>query len=436
MTDEIEADAEEIEAEPDAVDVWKSGEELEVHRERLPEADAWDRMAAMASKLAKAPTMPRHIRESRDPEADMMVILLTAHDLGLSATVALQKVNVIEGKPAMSAELMRMLVRRDGHRLWVEVEKDGEDRAQAVTWYGVRTDDPDRTHDASFSISDAIDAGLCSLGDDGNIRARSSHGKKLPWEAYTEDMLSARATSRLCRRVFEDCLAGVSYTPEELGTITVEPIDREPVVAQPAVSEARLAQVRQQIKDMSDDEAAIARRLWKERKLGSLTPGGKVPVLRVDEMTAVEQVLADAKREAPADAEVVEPESDAPFRHPFEGADGSDECATCGSPRDIDLHADESAPEAETPDSPLVPAAEPVAAQEPTGDAVAEPAVLDFAQVRQQIEAELKATPPNRLFEALEKAGLVTTGAPKALRARLVEWRVREVEEGRASLTY
>jgi hypothetical protein len=58
-------------------------------------------------------------------------------------------------------------------------------------------------------------------------RVVSKQGKPLvegrAWKNYPEDMLWARAVSRLCRRLFPDLLSGMTYTPSELSEIDDEP---------------------------------------------------------------------------------------------------------------------------------------------------------------------------------------------------------------------
>lgn len=359
----------------EAMAEFREGPTLEERRERLPEIDRWAQMEAMAHRLANASTMPKHIRESRDKEADVMVILLAAHDLGLNATTAFQKVNVIEGRPALSSELMRTLIIRDGHSLTCEVERDDDGRAVAVTWIGRRKDNPDSVIEGRFSITDAVDAHLCSIdADTGRPRARSGGGKALPWETYTEDLLSARATSRLARKGFPDCLAGCSYTPEELGTISVEPLREAEPPTDPPVSEQHLGALRENVAAMTTDQREWLAEEWKRRGLGSLKPDGKMRVLVSSEMVLVAELLAQVKTRAPEDAEIIPP---GPPIHPFEGHDGSDECATCGHPREHDLHATPDTGQSDVPvDGPETPseapgAVEPAEGATPAGGASA-----------------------------------------------------------------
>ena len=108
---------------------------------------------------------------------------------------ALAKIHVINGRPGLSAELMRALVIRAGHSLRIEEttntkaivvgKRRGEERELRITW----------------TMDDAKRAGLAA---------------KDPWKKYPRAMLVARATGELVRGVFPDVLAGITYTPEEL----------------------------------------------------------------------------------------------------------------------------------------------------------------------------------------------------------------------------
>lgn len=148
----------------------------------------------------------------------------TGSMLGIHPIAALQGVNVIEGKPTLSPALMTALIRRAGHRIRVTVDGtvgEGTLKAVARLW---RADEPDEPYTCTWDLDRAERAGLVTVTRDERtgrttLRARSSSGKVLPWEAYTEAMLKARATSEVCRDAAEDVLMGAHYTPEELGAI-------------------------------------------------------------------------------------------------------------------------------------------------------------------------------------------------------------------------
>lgn len=179
-----------------------------------------------ARELAAAGTLlPKGVRDGVSPRdvdaiaARTFLMTETGNMLGIHPIAALQGINVIEGKPAIAPALMGALVRRAGHKFRVSTTgtvAGGDIRARAVV---TRSDDPE-PFEAVWDLERAARAGLCTVAQEGGrtvVRARSSSGKVLPWEAYTEAMLKARATGEVCRDAAEDVLMGAHYTPEELG---------------------------------------------------------------------------------------------------------------------------------------------------------------------------------------------------------------------------
>lgn len=146
----------------------------------------------LANHIARTEFVPGALRGK--PEA-VMAAILTGHEVGIGAMQALSKIHVIDGRPAMAAELMRGLVLRAGHELWIE-----ESSTTKCTVVGVRAGSSRETR-ITFTMDDAKRAGL--------------DGRK-NWRSYPAAMLLARATAALCRAVFPDVLAGISYTTEEL----------------------------------------------------------------------------------------------------------------------------------------------------------------------------------------------------------------------------
>lgn len=146
----------------------------------------------LAQHIARTEFVPSALRGK--PEA-VMAAILTGHEVGIGAMQALSKIHVIDGRPAMAAELMRGLVLRAGHELWIE-----ESTTTKCTVVGVRAGSSRETR-ITFTMDDAKRAGL--------------DGRK-NWRSYPAAMLLARATAALCRAVFPDVLAGISYTTEEL----------------------------------------------------------------------------------------------------------------------------------------------------------------------------------------------------------------------------
>ena len=150
--------------------------------------EAW----SLAQRIARTEFVPDALRGK--PEA-VLACMLAGAEVGVSPMQALSKIHVIKGRPAMAAELMRAIVLREGHDLWIEEQsstrcivggkRKGSDRETRVTW----------------TLDDAKRANLLSNPS---------------WRSYPSAMLLARATAGLCRAIFPDVLAGISYTVEEL----------------------------------------------------------------------------------------------------------------------------------------------------------------------------------------------------------------------------
>lgn len=146
----------------------------------------------LAQRIARTEFVPSALRGK--PEA-VLACILAGNEVGVSPMQSLSKIHVIDGRPAMAAELMRAIVLREGHELWIE-----ESTSTTCTVVGKRKDS-DRETRVTWTLDDAQRAGL--------------KGRK-NWQAYPGPMLLARATAGLCRAIFPDVLAGISYTVEEL----------------------------------------------------------------------------------------------------------------------------------------------------------------------------------------------------------------------------
>lgn len=159
----------------------------------------------VAQKIANTPFVPTAFRGK--PES-VYAAVLYGEELGLGPMQSLTQIHVIEGKPSLSPEGMRGLVLKAGHRIDVKVAAN--DR---VVLYGKRSDSGSEAT-VEWTMKDAQLAGLAGRG---------------AWKTYPRAMLMARATSELCRMLFADIIAGLSYTPEEVLSISGKEWNEAPV---------------------------------------------------------------------------------------------------------------------------------------------------------------------------------------------------------------
>jgi hypothetical protein len=150
--------------------------------------EAWK----LASRVANTDFVPKALRGK--PEA-VLACILAGHEAGISPMQSLAKIHVVDGRPAMAAELMRGLVLRAGHEIWIE-----ESTSTRVIVAGQRAGS-ERVSRVAWTMDDAKRAGLAGKNN---------------WRSYPRAMLLARATAELCRALFPDVLAGISHTIEEL----------------------------------------------------------------------------------------------------------------------------------------------------------------------------------------------------------------------------
>ena len=136
--------------------------------------------------------------------------ILAGREIGIGPMTSLQHLHVIEGRPSMSAQLMRALVQAAGHRIRIV-----ESTSTRCVLAGQRRGDDEGTT-VTFTMDDAKRAGL---------------DRRPNWAKYPRAMLVARATGELCRLIFADVLGGITLATEEAGDVVedwTEPSDPVP----------------------------------------------------------------------------------------------------------------------------------------------------------------------------------------------------------------
>ena len=127
--------------------------------------------------------------------ADILVVLLTGRELGLSPMQSLRSIHVVQGKPVLGADLYRALAM--GHRD-CEYFRLVESSALKATFATKRkgSDEQQKT----YTIDDARLAGLTNKDN---------------WKRMPTEMLVARCSAILARLVYPDAFAGVYSESEE-----------------------------------------------------------------------------------------------------------------------------------------------------------------------------------------------------------------------------
>ncbi|MEU9888644.1 hypothetical protein [Sphaerisporangium sp. NPDC051011] len=178
-------------------------------RDQRAEIDSWTEMVRPVGQLAADLAQTEFVPDSlRGRTAAVAAAILTGREMGVGPMVALRHIHVIKGKPGQSAELMRALVLAQGHQI-----RYAETTDTRCIVEGRRRGEEDWTR--VMFTADQLKRAKVDLG------------------GYPEDKLVARATARLCRRIFADVVAGMPYTTEEL-----EDVDGGPEVGVGVTSSA------------------------------------------------------------------------------------------------------------------------------------------------------------------------------------------------------
>lgn len=153
-----------------------------------------------AKALAHGDILPQAYRGK---PANVLVAIGLGQSMGLSPAESLYRIDVIQGKPTASAELIAANVRKAGHKLRVRVDE----AAQSVTASIVRADDPEFEHTVTRDLAWAKQMGL----------ATKDNYKKQP-----TTMLQWRAITAVARLACPEALFGVAYTPDEMHDMAPE----------------------------------------------------------------------------------------------------------------------------------------------------------------------------------------------------------------------
>lgn len=156
-----------------------------------------------AGRLAKWVYESRQFSAYGTPQA-VLATVLAGRELGLQAMASLRSIHIVEGKPTLSADLIRALVLQspvcEYFRCIERVSTPGEERATFATR---RKGEPEMT--LTFTIEEGR-----------QMWAKTEDAwHKSTWGKSPVDMCVARASAKLARLVYPDICFGL-YTPDEL----------------------------------------------------------------------------------------------------------------------------------------------------------------------------------------------------------------------------
>lgn len=211
---------------------------IQLHSETMGD---WAVIRQQAEVLVKTGFLPQSIKT---PE-QAMAIILTGRELGIGAMAALNTINVIQGKPTISPQLMLALINRTGELEEFSVADDGQACTVTMKRRGRKP------HAETFSMKDA--ALMKTTEGYGENKKTISLSEKYNWRQMPAIMRKWRAVAACARIVFPDVILGM-YTPEEMGAATdVETGEIVEAVAEPADIE-----LREEVQEVIQDALTVA----------------------------------------------------------------------------------------------------------------------------------------------------------------------------------
>ncbi len=135
-------------------------------------------------------------------EAQAIIKVWAGRELGISPLTALNKLYLVQDKIGMAAEVVVILLCRNGYQISINYDNyDSPTACEVILSHTLKGNFTSR-----FSLTDAQRAGLIKPGS--------------AWQKYPRDLLYARALTSGARKFAPEVLGGMGYTQEELVNIT------------------------------------------------------------------------------------------------------------------------------------------------------------------------------------------------------------------------
>jgi hypothetical protein len=163
----------------------------------LFEKENLDKLYKACDTLSKSKMVPVSLQGK---PADIFAVLVMGTELGIKPMQALNSINVIQGKPTVSPQLMMAMIKGKLPDAIIKIEIEGQD-IKCITARSKDEFSNGFTYTAVWNIERAKKMGL--VGKDNYVK-------------QAETMLRWRAVAESCRQTFPDILMGMYATEEFL----------------------------------------------------------------------------------------------------------------------------------------------------------------------------------------------------------------------------
>lgn len=172
----------------------------------LYEENSFNAAMKIAQTLAKSKVVPSSLQGKHE---DVFAVLVMGAEIGIKPMQALNSINVIQGKPTISPQLMMAMVRGRLPSSIIDIKQNPE--AKSVTVKAARS-------------KEELDAGLYYEAVwDLDRATRMGLATKDNYVKQAKTMLTWRAVAEACRMQFPDIIMGL-YVPEEFQDFDGSPL--------------------------------------------------------------------------------------------------------------------------------------------------------------------------------------------------------------------
>lgn len=178
----------------------------------MPTGEEWSQMKDIAMMAVKSGLLPKAV----DTPEKAVIIALKGRELGLPPMVSFSHINVIQGKPTMSAEIMLAYIYKDHPTADIKIVERSETRCEIHAR---------RPHEESYSKF---------IWDLDRAKKMQLIGKD-NWVKQPGTMMFWRAITEMKRAKFPEVLMGIDYSTEELEESL--PKDVTPKTVTPTITE-------------------------------------------------------------------------------------------------------------------------------------------------------------------------------------------------------